>query len=140
VWQQFLDLVWQYPTAPIFHFCPFEVQTVERLAKLYGTPPQRIRPLLTRFVDLHERVTRLVTLPVESYALKPIARWLGFNWRDPNANGAQSIYWYAQWLSTGDRAYLDAILTYNEDDCRATYHAKVWLVNFLQRAYQAELA
>ena len=139
-WQQFLDLVWQYPTAPIFHFCPFEAQTVERLAKLYGTPPQRIRPLLTRFVDLHERVTRMVTLPVESYALKPIARWLGFDWRDPNANGAQSIYWYAQWLSTGDRAYLDAILIYNEDDCRATYHAKAWLVTFLQTAYQAELA
>lgn len=140
VWQQFLDLVWQYPTAPIFHFCPFEVQTVERLAKLYGTPAQRIRPLLTRFVDLHERVTRMVALPVESYALKPIARWLGFDWRDPSANGAQSIYWYAQWLATGDRAYLDAILTYNEDDCRATYHAKAWLVNFLQHPYQAERA
>jgi uncharacterized protein len=140
VWQQFLDLVWQYPTAPVYHFCPFEVQTVERLAKLYGTPPQRIRPLLARFVDLHERVTRMVTLPVESYALKPIARWLGFDWRDPSANGAQSIYWYAQWLSTGDRVYLDAILTYNEDDCRATYHAKDWLVNFLQENYQAEFA
>ncbi len=140
VWQQFLDLVWQYPTAPIFHFCPFEVQTVERLAKLYGTPSHRIQPLLTRFVDLHERVTRMVTLPVESYALKPIARWLGFDWQDPSANGAQSIYWYAQWLAAGDRTYLDAILTYNEDDCRATYHIKDWLVNFLQNTYQAELA
>ncbi len=140
VWQQFLDLVWTYPSAPIFHFCPFEVQTVERLAKLYGTPSNRIKPLLTRFVDLHERVTRLVTLPVESYALKPIARWLGFDWRDPTANGAQSIYWYAQWQATGDRTYLDAILTYNEDDCRATFHVKEWLVNFLQTVYQAELA
>lgn len=140
VWQQFLDLVWQYPTAPIFHFCPFEVQTVERLATLYGTPSHRIQPLVTRFVDLHERVTRLVTLPVESYALKQIARWLGFDWRDPAANGAQSIYWYAQWLATGDRAYLDSILTYNEDDCRATYHVKDWLVNFLQTVYQVELA
>ncbi len=140
VWEQFLELVWTYPTAPIFHFCPFEVQTVERLAKLYGTPSQRIQPLLTRFVDLHERVTRLVTLPVESYALKPIARWLGFNWRDPQANGAQSIYWYAQWQATGDRTYLDSILTYNEDDCRATYHVKDWLVEFLQTVYQAERA
>lgn len=140
VWQQFLDLVWLHPTAPIYHFCPFEVQTVERLAKLYKTPTNRIKPLLTRFVDLHERVTRLVTLPVESYALKPIARWLGFDWRDSAANGAQSIYWYSQWLTTGDRTYLDAILTYNEDDCRATYHVKDWLSNFLQEIYQAELA
>lgn len=134
VWQQFLELVWQYPQAPIFHFCPFEVQTVERLAKLYGTPPHLVQPLLSRFVDLHERITRIVTLPVESYALKPIARWLGFDWRDPTANGAQSICWYSQWLTTGDRTYLDSILTYNEDDCRATHHIKEWLVGFLMEA------
>jgi len=131
VWQEFLDLVWQYPQAPIFHFCPYEVQTVERLAKLYNTPSHLIQPLLSRFVDLHERITRAVTLPVESYALKPIARWLGFDWRDPSANGAQSICWYTQWLSTGDRTYLDSILVYNEDDCRATHHIKEWLVGFL---------
>lgn len=142
VWEQFLDLVWRYPNAPIFHFCPYEVQTVERLAKLYGTPAHQIKPLLARFVDLHERVTQLVTLPVESYALKPIARWLGFDWRDPSANGAQSICWYSQWLSTGDRTYLDSILTYNEDDCRATHHVKDWLVGFLMESLsiKAELA
>jgi len=139
-WQQFLDLVWRYPTAPIFHFCPYEPQTVERLGNLYGTPQSLIQPLLERFVDLHDWITQTVTLPVESYALKPIARWIGFEWHDPNANGAQSICWYSQWLETGDRTYLQAILTYNEDDCRATHHVKNWLVGFLQEAFQAELA
>lgn len=132
IWQQFLELVWQYPTAPIFHFCPYEVQTVKRLAQCYETPEAYIDPLLERFVDLHERVTRIATLPVESYALKPIARWLGFDWRDRDANGAQSIYWYAQWIATGDRTFLEAILRYNEDDCRATYRVKDWLVKFTQ--------
>jgi predicted RecB family nuclease len=136
VWQQLIDLVWAYPTAPIFHFCPYEVQTVERLAQVYGTPRHRIQPLLPRFVDLHDRVTKSVTLPVESYALKHIARWMGFDWRDSTANGAQSIYWYAQWLATGDRSYLEAILTYNEDDCRATYHIKDWLVGFFEQHSQ----
>jgi uncharacterized protein len=89
-------------------------------------------------VDLHDRVTQSVTLPVESYALKHIARWLGFDWRDSTANGAQSIYWYAQWLSTGDRTYLESILMYNEDDCRATYHVKEWLVTFLDQAMAQE--
>jgi predicted RecB family nuclease len=132
IWEQFWELVWQYPTAPIFHFCPYEVQTVKRLAEYYGAPSGMIEPLLDRFVDLHERVTRSVTLPVESYALKHIARWIGFHWRDQGANGAQSIFWYAQWLETGDRAFLDSILRYNEDDCRATYSVKNWLADFVQ--------
>jgi predicted RecB family nuclease len=132
VWTEFLDLVWRYPTAPIFHFCPYEVQTVNKLARQYGTARNLIDPLIPRFVDLHERVTRLVTLPVEGYALKSIARWMGFDWRDQSANGAQSIYWYAQWLASGDRAFLDSIVTYNEDDCRATHLMKDWLVEFVR--------
>ncbi|MEP0923110.1 TM0106 family RecB-like putative nuclease [Leptolyngbya sp. FACHB-711] len=131
-WQKFLDLVWQYPDAPIYHFCPYEVQTAKRLAQTYGTPTHLIAPLIHRFVDLHERITRVAILPVESYALKPIARWVGFDWRDPEANGAQSVCWYDQWVATGDRTYLDLILRYNEDDCRATYVVKDWLVQFCQ--------
>lgn len=131
IWHQLLDLVWQYPSAPIYHFCPYEVQTVKRLAAYYDTPTERVEPLLHRFVDLHERVTRVAILPVESYALKPIARWVGFNWRDAEANGAQSIYWYAQWMATGDRTFLESILRYNEDDCRATHRVKDWLVDFV---------
>jgi len=130
VWQQLLALTDEYADAPIFHFCPYEVQTVQQLAAAHGTPRRQIEPLLDRFVDLHERITRVATLPVESYALKPIARWLNFHWRDPDASGAQSIYWYAQWRSTGDPFFLNAILRYNEDDCRATHHVKNWLVQF----------
>lgn len=130
-WYQFLELVHSYPTAPIFHFCPYETQTVERLAQLYRTPNRRIKPLLSRCIDLHQWVTQTVTLPIESYTLKLIARWIGFQWRDAQANGAQAIYWYTQWLQTGDRQFLNAIIDYNEDDCRATHRVKDWLVEFL---------
>jgi len=131
VWQRFLALVERYPNAPIFHFCPYEVQVVQQLAQAYATPPALIQQLLPRFVDIHAWVTRTVTLPIENYALKSIARWLGFNWRDADANGAQSVCWYNQWLQTGDRRYLEAIQRYNEDDCRATYHVKQWLAEFI---------
>lgn len=132
VWQQFLELVYRYPTAPIFHFCAYETQTVERLGQLYHTPTHVLKPLLTRFVDLHKWVTHGTILPIENYTLKLIARWLGFEWRDPQSNGAQSICWYSQWLQTGDRQLLESIVTYNEDDCRATYLLKDWLTDFVQ--------
>ncbi|MEL6385615.1 MAG: TM0106 family RecB-like putative nuclease, partial [Cyanobacteria bacterium J06626_18] len=110
-------------------------QTVRRLAEQYGTIID-IDELLSRFVDIHKRIVDAVTLPIESYALKHIARWIGFEWRDSEANGAQSICWYNEWLTTGDRTYLDAILRYNEDDCRATYYVKRWLAEFAKPYWQ----
>jgi uncharacterized protein len=130
-WSHFLELMWSYPIAPIFHFCDYEIKTFKRLAKLYNTPVYLWKPVLKRFVDIHKYVTQKAIMPVESYALKPIARWLGFEWRDAKANGAQCVCWYEEWLKTGDRSLLEAIVRYNEDDCRATYVVKDWLTNFL---------
>ncbi|MEL6555771.1 MAG: TM0106 family RecB-like putative nuclease [Cyanobacteria bacterium J06621_11] len=131
-WFEFLALVDSYPNAPIYHFCPYEAQTVTRLGQLYGTQGIDINALLNRFVDIHKRIVDSVALPVESYALKHLARWMGFEWRDEDANGAQSICWYDDWLTTGDRTHLNTILRYNEDDCQATYRVKDWLVKFSQ--------
>ncbi|MGK7876553.1 MAG: TM0106 family RecB-like putative nuclease [Xenococcaceae cyanobacterium] len=135
IWEQFLALVRVYHDAPIFHFSEYEVETIKRLAKLYNTPRKQIKPLLSRFVDLHQWVITSVTLPVENYSLKSLAHWLGFQWRDRGVSGAQSVCWYDRWLKTGDRALLSAILRYNEDDCRATRHLKDWLVEFLLEGY-----
>jgi uncharacterized protein len=124
-----------YPQALIYHFCPYEVECIRRLGKQFHTPHSTIDRLVRRCVDLHAWVTQTVTLPVESYALKSIARWLGFQWRQEEVNGAQAICWYNQWIQTGDRTFLDQILIYNEDDCRATYQLKTWLAQFLQESY-----
>jgi len=131
-WFSFLALVDSYANAPIYHFCPYEAQTVKRLGELYGNQGVDIEQLLDRFIDIHKHIVDSVALPVESYALKHLARWMGFEWRDEDANGAQSICWYDDWLRTGDRTYLNTILRYNEDDCKATYRVKDWLVNFAQ--------
>ena len=37
-------------------------------------------------------------------------------WRDANPSGAASIEWYDRFAETGDRALLQRILDYNEDD------------------------
>jgi uncharacterized protein len=132
VWEQFLELVWQYPQAPIYHFCVYEFDTVKRLGKLYHTPQRLVSPVLSRFVDIYEYLTENVTLPIESYALKAIARWLGFAWRNPEASGAKCIYWYDEWLKTSDRNLLEIIQLYNEDDCQATRTVKEWLFQFFQ--------
>ncbi|WP_036484734.1 TM0106 family RecB-like putative nuclease [Myxosarcina sp. GI1] len=131
IWQQFWDFVSLYPDAPIFHYSEYEVDTVKRLARLYGTPKTESKALLSRFVDLHQQIMNSVVFPVESYSLKSLANWIGFDWRDTEASGDISVCWYDSWLATGDRAWLELILRYNEDDCLATYRLKDWVVNFL---------
>ncbi|MGB0561320.1 MAG: TM0106 family RecB-like putative nuclease [Spirulinaceae cyanobacterium] len=132
IWQQFLALVDRYPDAPIYHFSPYEADTLRRLSRRYGLAHRSVGSLLRRCVDIHALIVQSVTLPVESYSLKAIAAWLGFEWRDQGLSGDQTVCLYDDWLRTGDRTPLDTIIRYNEDDCRATYKLKAWLVEFWQ--------
>ncbi|MDJ0600950.1 MAG: TM0106 family RecB-like putative nuclease [Crocosphaera sp.] len=133
IWQEFLELVNTYNEAPIFHFSDYEKDTIKRLGNLYQTPNAQIKPLLSRLIDLHHCVINSVILPVENYSLKSLANWLGFHWRDAGISGDQCVCWYDQWLTTGDRNYLQSILRYNEDDCLATLHLKNWLLEFFSK-------
>ena len=65
------------------------------------------------------------------YSIKDIAKseFLGFKWRYEKADGSQSIFWYEEWLETGNSEILDDIINYNEDDVRLTEHLYLWLKN-----------
>lgn len=134
IWQQFLELVHRYPQAPIYHFSDYEVETVARLAHLYGITGGTLGALRSRFIDLHTLVTGTVILPVEGYSLKQVAKWLGFSWRDAAITGADCVCIYDQWLARGDRTLLDRVIRYNEDDCLATHCLKDWLESFWQES------
>ncbi|MDY6782998.1 MAG: TM0106 family RecB-like putative nuclease [Cyanobacteriota bacterium] len=136
IWEQFLTLTERYSDAPIFHFSDYEIETVKRLGSQYQTPSNRLNSVLSRLVDLHEWTMESATMPVESYSLKSLAGWLGFQWRDRGASGEATVCWYDRWLVSGDRTLLEAIVRYNEDDCRATYRLKQWLEQFLLNAPQ----
>ena len=138
IWQHFLDLVKRDPDAPIFHYSKYEAETIRRLSALYQTSKQEEQLLIKRLVDLHDIVTKFFILPTENYSLKKIAQWLGFQWREEGVSGEECVCWYDQWLKTRDRAFLDPIIRYNEDDCRATYRLKTWLVQFLNATKKSE--
>ncbi|MBV5260673.1 TM0106 family RecB-like putative nuclease [Synechococcus moorigangaii CMS01] len=131
IWQEFVTFVAQFPAAPIFHFSPYERDTLHRLGKKYGTAPQQLQTIVGRLMDIHQWVTKYLVFPVESYSLKSLANCLGYQWREEGVSGDQTVCWYDQWLETGDRQLLEAIIRYNEDDCRATHHLKQWISQFI---------
>jgi predicted RecB family nuclease len=72
-------------------------------------------------VDLYyDVVLKATEWPTRDYSIKTLARYLGFNWRDPHPSGAASIEWFDRWVRTGDPTIRQRILDYNEDDCQAT--------------------
>lgn len=132
IWQQFLALLHRYPTAPIVHFSAYEVETIKRLTKRYRMSQYPLNTLLPRFIDVHDWLLKLAVLPVESYSLKSVAKWLGFTWRDSGLSGDQTVCLYEKWLENGDQEALETIIRYNEDDCRATYKLRLWLTEWHQ--------
>jgi uncharacterized protein len=138
IWEQFLNLLSRYTGVPIFHYANYEVETIKRLAHLYQTSNCQLESILKRLVDVHKILIHSLFLPVENYSLKSVANWLGFRWREVNPEkkahfkvnigGDQCVFWYDQWLKTGERQWLNHILVYNQDDCLATYKLKNYLV------------
>lgn len=138
IWHEFVTFVQQFPDAPIFHFSPYERDTLHRLGKKYKTPIRELQAIVKRLMDIHEWVTKYLVFPVQSYSLKSLANCLDFHWAEAGVSGDLTVCWYDTWLETGDRQLLDAIISYNEDDCRATHHLTQWIADFV--ASEAKVA
>lgn len=102
---------------PVYHFHNYEINRFKKLARKYNV--ELSKSFFNRFVDVYKLYIDHVALPVPSYSLKSIARYFGFNWRT-QLNGQLVVHSYAEYLATGDERILQEILTYNEDDVRAT--------------------
>jgi predicted RecB family nuclease len=110
----------------VYYYSPYERTWWRNLQRRYpdAAAPEEIEALFGEdgiAVDLYTQVVKRSTeWPARDYSIKTLAKYLGFQWRDPSPSGAESVEWYHRWVETGDAAYRDRILRYNEDDCRAT--------------------
>jgi predicted RecB family nuclease len=121
------EILERSPKAPIYHYHSYERTRISKLFERYPDQVLTKNELMDRFIDLHRVLKDSFILPVEGYGLKPVSKWLGFEYRNPKSSATQSMLWYRLWLETGDRQYLDDSVLYNEDDCRATRLIKDWV-------------
>lgn len=111
-----------WPNAMVFVYSSYERTTYRRLQERYPDVVSReeIDELFgSRTTDLYRIVKSSTEWPTNDHSIKTLAQFLGFRWRDENPSGAASIEWYNRFVRSGDRALLQRILDYNEDDCRA---------------------
>lgn len=138
MWTSFLDWLKELPDAyAVYHFSAYEKSRLAVLERRYGGS-EWLDLFRTRMIDLKEITTHSVTFPLYFYGLKYIAKFLGFSWRGDVKGGSQSVDVFEAFLETKDRALLDSILLYNEDDVRATAHLKDWLVAYAKEVTSYE--
>ncbi len=138
VWKKFLDLLATWEDFVVYHYAFYERMVFDRLMLRHGAPSALAAKFHEHAEDLHAKTTDSVVLPLYFYTLKDVAQFIGYQWSDPEAGGAESVTWYDEWLKTGDRANLDRVLRYNEDDVRATMVLRDWLATLKPTKGKAE--
>ncbi len=127
MWDDFLSWInyEDFNDVKIYHYHSYEKTALSKLSKKYGTN-NNLSKFSDNLVDLFKYSVESYIFPVYFYSIKDIAKYLNFKWQHEKAGGAQSIFWYEQWLETGDKNILQDIINYNEDDVRATQFLKQW--------------
>lgn len=127
VWKQFVDLIDSLDDSfSIYYYTNYEKNSIKKMIKKYGISKDLEKKLMNSLVDLFPIVKKSVILPLYSYTIKDIAKYLGFKWNNKNAGGTQSMFWYSKYLD-GEDGFKDLIIEYNKDDCYATKVLKDWL-------------
>ena len=115
----------------LYHWSLAEPQYFTNLAKKYNVKLTRINRLLENSVDLFPIFKDKIILPIYTYTLKEVAKWLGFEWFEPMVDGATSIVLFDNWYLHHDRKSLDRAITYNDDDCKALMVVKDYVAKVL---------
>ncbi len=120
-----------HPDMHVYHYSPAEPGALTRLMAAHATRELEIDELLRRrvMVDLLTVVRQSMRVGVESYSLKQIEVLAGFRRSAEMGSGADAVLGYERYVETGDRAELEGIARYNDEDCRATLALRDWLVS-----------
>ena len=124
----------RFPEFHIYHYSPYEPATLKRLMGHFATREDEVDRLLRgeRFVDLLAVVRRGLRASVESYSIKQLEAFYGFE-RPVDLQLANRLRFALQHALELDRLdqisqeMLDAVEGYNQDDCVSTLHLRDWL-------------
>jgi predicted RecB family nuclease len=134
-WMAFLriaaELLSEQADVSFVHYGNYERTKIDLYRHRYGDPAGTAERLRTRLFDLHRALISAVALPVPSYSLKVIERYVGFERSIPEANGQWAIAQYIEATEFGDAGarsrVLDQIKAYNQEDLDATRAVLDWL-------------
>ena len=94
---------------------------IPQLEKISPRPPE------IKFQDLYYDIKDNIALPVLSYRLKSVSKFLfGNQFQDKIQIGLAAIDLYEKFLETGNYEYKERIIEYNKKDVIQTYEIACW--------------
>lgn len=136
--ERFVDFVlarWEaFPDLHIYHYAPYEPAALKRLMGRYASREDEIDRMLRAklFVDLYQVVRHAVRASVESYSIKQLEPFCGFERATPLAEANAALAALQANLELGDATSIaeeskETVRSYNRDDCRAAERLRDWL-------------
>ena len=120
----------EFPNMHVYHYNHTERSSLVRLAEQHNVGESMLNELIETgiFVDLYPVVTKSLIMGAESYGLKNAERLAEYQRGHEIDKGSGAVVEYEKYMADGDKAHLDRIARYNEDDVRATRALRDWLL------------
>src|SRR5690606_19325340 len=125
-----------HPDAHVYHFGAYEPTAFKRLSGRYATRERELDEMLRAelFVDLHTVVRHSVRASVESYSIKELEQFYGFD-REQDLRAATASRRAIEWAiemrqdarSSDLAPHVAAVERYNREDCVSTAKLRDWL-------------
>lgn len=146
--EAFVDFVmerWeQNPDLHIYHYAPYEPAALKRLMGRYGSREDEIDQMLRAgiFVDLFSVVRNAIRAGVESYSIKKLEPFYGYEREKPMDEANLALARLQADLELGkpdevSNELKSEVQAYNKDDCLSTLYLQLWLEELRAEAIEA---
>lgn len=134
-WEQFLRtsraILAEYGDIPFVHWADYEATHIKACISRYGDPEGVAARVLRNLLNLLPITQHSIALPLPSYSLKVIEKYVGFNRSQDDYGGDWSMAKFIEATEMDDESeraeVMDQILTYNQEDLEATWAVMKWL-------------
>ncbi|MEW6516592.1 MAG: TM0106 family RecB-like putative nuclease [candidate division FCPU426 bacterium] len=134
-WREFLgrakEIFREHADIPFIHWHHYETTNVRLYRERYGDPEGIAGRILDHCVDLLPLTRRAVILPLSSYSLKVVEKYIGFERTLEEYGGDWAMAKYIEAVETEDeadrQARLEEIMLYNKEDLAAMWGVWEWL-------------
>lgn len=113
------------------HWADYEKTNLKRYVDRYGDPEGIAARVLTNLLDLLRVTEDSIILPLPSFSLKVVEKYVGFKRTQEEFGGDWSMAMYIEAVETNDekkrKELMDEILKYNCEDLQATWAVLQWL-------------